>query len=130
MAIIGLRLYRLLLLTSKFSCINPSKALIVNATGRQDKMDCFTNDFDVLHSFCSLTWHNGFYLFGGVTKLYKNEKKEKNLEISKVEGTSLTVIGQLGFNLKKATCNVMGRDKIFLCFNTRPSKEFTRYYFF
>ena len=46
--------------------------------------------------------------------------------ISRVFGSKLKVIGSLDFDHKKAPCDVMGTDKIFLCFNDLDSRDFKR----
>ena len=56
----------------------------------------------------STVWHNGFYVFGG------NSNKR---QISQVAGTKLTLIGTLSFDHYYGTCDVVGNDKVYLCFD-------------
>ena len=63
---------------------------------------------------CSLTWHNKFYIFGG--EKYKNQR-------SQVVGTELKRLDDLAFDHQQATCDVMGTEKIFLCFHNNKMKD-------
>ena len=92
-----------------YSYLNPQKALLIDGRGRLDEVSCFENDSNAeVHRSCSLTWHNGFYVFGG---------RSNKRQISQVKGTRLTSIGTLTFDHYIATCDVMAGEKIFLCFN-------------
>ena len=64
-----------------------------------------------------MTWHNSFYIFGG-----SSDKRQ----ISQVIGTKLTSIGSLSFDHFEASCDVMGKDKIFLCFNYFDRNDYKR----
>ena len=87
---------------------NPHKALLIDANDRQDEVTCFSRDENAeVYRSCDLTWHNNFYVFGG----YSNVR-----QISQVIGKKLTVIGSLGFDFYHGACDVMGIDKIWLCF--------------
>ena len=81
-------------------------------------MSCFSHDSNTeVHESCSLTWQNGFYVFGG---------SSNRRQISQVIGTKLTAIGTLSFNHKEATCDAMAGEKIFLCFNYADSSDSKR----
>ena len=78
-------------------------------------MTCFSHDAnaEVVYS-CSLTWHNRFFVFGA---------RSNKRQISEIVGTKLAVIGTLGFNHYFGTCDVMGNDKIWLCFHNYATND-------
>ena len=95
-------------------------------------MNCIEyKKLDGLDGFCSLTWQNSFYFFGGVSKpqytSWMNDGEYR--QISQLKGTILKKIGKLSFDLYLATCDVLA-DKIFLCFNeffgNKPEEEYSR----
>ena len=96
-------------ITFTFSYLNPQKAVLIDGRGRQDQLSCFSHTSNTqVYGSCSLTWHNGFYVFGG---------RDNRRQISQVIGTRLTQIGKLSFDHCAGSCDVMGGDKIYLCFN-------------
>ena len=84
-------------------------ALLLDSTGRQDQVACFSPDQNAeAYNSCSLTWRNNFFVFGG----FLNERK-----ISRLSGTNLKVVGSLPFDHKRGACTNLAGKKVFLCFN-------------
>ena len=81
-------------------------------------MTCFTHDANAeVDASCSLTWHNRFFVFGA---------SSNTRQISEIVGTYLEVIGTLEFDHYFGTCDVMGSDKIWLCYNYNDSNDYKR----
>ena len=98
--------------------LNQQKALLIDASSRQDVVSCFSYDSDTeVFQSCSLTWHNGFYVFGGASHWQ---------QISQIIGTKLRRIGSLNFVHYAGTCDVMAGEKIFICFNGLGKNDYKR----
>ena len=84
-------------------------ALLLDATGRQDELDCFSHDENAeAYQSCSLTWQNQLHIFGG---------NSNRRQISRLSGYRLEFIGSLPFDHHLGACTNFADQKIFLCFN-------------
>ena len=90
-------------------------AVLVDSTGRQDKLECFTHDKDSeVYRSCSVTWNNELYIFGGA---------HNKRQISKLVRYKLQVIGNLPFDFQFGGCTTMASGKLFLCFSLYDYKR-------
>ena len=81
--------------------------IINNMQGGYQKIDFdFGEKTEVLYS-CSLQWYNHFYIFGG---------KERNRQVSMVNGKRLERKGDLSFNFQSGGCTVINQQTVVLCF--------------
>ena len=88
-------------------------ALLLDATGRQDQLDCFSHDQNAeADESCSLTWQNQLYVFGG---------DSNKRQISRLSGYRLHVVGALPFDHRLGACANFANKKLFLCFNDASS---------
>ena len=75
--------------------------------GGYQKIDFdFDENTEVMYS-CSLQWYNHFYIFGG---------KERNRQVSVVNGNRLERKGDLSFNFQSGGCTVLNQQIVVLCF--------------
>ena len=80
-------------------------ALLIDSSGRQDKLGCFTPDSDsAAYATCSLVWQNELYIFGG---------DYNRRQISKLIRYNLSVIGSLQFDFRSGACTNMAGVKLF-----------------
>ena len=92
---------------------NWKPALLLDATGRQDQVDCFSPDqFKEAYWSCSLTWQNQLYIFGG---------QSRKQQIKILSDRSLQVVGYLKFDRKFGACTNLANKKVYLCFNNVQS---------
>ena len=88
-----------------------SPAVLINSTGNQVDFNCFRRDSDAQASrACSITWRDEMYVFGAY---FAGESKQ----ISRLDGYTLSVVGNLAFNHFNGACSVMNEKFIFLCFS-------------
>ena len=91
--------------------------MLINSVGGQEELTCFERDDNTEAYFsCSINWQNELFIFGG-----SNEKRQ----ITKLSGQKLKRVGELDFDLKHGTCNVM-QNELFLCFHEHDTRRCRR----
>ena len=89
-------------------------ALLIDSTGRQEELDCFSyDDNSIGYTSCSLVWKNHLYVYGG----YPVETY--NRQISRLNQYRLQRIGYLPFDFHAGTCTNMADRKFSYAFTIR-----------
>ena len=89
-------------------------ALLINSSGRQDEVSCFTHDTNTeAYLSCSLVWDNELYIFGS---------SSNRRQISKLVQYNLKIVGSLPFDFRSGACTNMAGHKLFLCFHYSSSE--------
>ena len=90
-------------------------ALLIDSTGRQEELDCFSyGDNTISYKSCSLVWKNHLYVYGGDSTFDETYDRQ----ISRLNQYRLQRIGYLPFNFRAGTCTNMADRKFFLCFHS------------
>ena len=83
-------------------------AVLLDSTGRNDEVPCFSPDEDTeTYGSCSIMWRGSSYVFGGW---------EKEFQVSQLIGNQLQRVGELSFKHNMGACGNMADEQVYLCF--------------